>query len=226
MSRKYHGIVAAALFALLAPPLGAEPELPVVSLAYDAAIGGTESDEETVEESSFRHEVALRIREEWSARVVSTLTGDVVRKLYVADTGASYATLQLEPSLRVTLREGVKLEVGALARRALYDEPDSDERPRDYTRVRATTALTLGAVKGLSIEPRLQATWELYDNPLKSKQLYSLGMSLALRWGRWELGAKYNGSARSPLGALSIVEGKFDHAFGVDVSLDPNRVVR
>jgi hypothetical protein len=211
------------LLALCAGTSLAAPKLPVVSLAYDATVGSTETEEETLEDSSYRHQATLRIREEWSRVLVSTLVSDLTRKLAVSGGGTSYTTFQIAPQIRWNVVDALKWDATLLVRRALYDEPYATGVSRDYTRLKADTGLSLGLAAGVTLVPRLQAAFELYDDPVRSRQTYGFGVSLDARLGRWTLGADYRGSFRLGLGDLSLVEQRMDHSFGADVSWDPNR---
>jgi hypothetical protein len=201
-----------------------EPRLPVVSLSYDGVVGSTETEEEVMDDSSYRHEVDLQIREEWSRAVVSTLAAELVRKLTVIGSSPGYTTIQLSPQLRWKLTDSLAWNTSLLVRRALYDEPYAAGEPRDYTRLRADGALSVGLAKGVTLVPRLLATLELYDDPARSKQSYALGVSLDARFGQWSVGADYRGDLRLPLGALNVSTAtRLDHSFGAGITWDPNR---
>src|SRR4030042_376713 len=94
--------------------LAAQPKLPVVSVAYDGAVGSTETEEETLEDSSYRHQATLKVREEWSRAVVSTLVGDFTRKLYVEGSGTSYSAFQISPQLRWSVTDLVRWDASML----------------------------------------------------------------------------------------------------------------
>jgi hypothetical protein len=211
------------LLVLCAGTVVAAPKLPVVSLAYDGSLGSAETDEETLEETSYRHQATLRIREEWSKVLVSTLVSDLTRKIAVSGTGTSYTTFQIAPQLRWNATDALKWDTTFLVRRALYDAPYATGEPREYTRLKADMGLSLGLAAGLTLAPRLQAAFELYDDPQRSRQVYGFGVTLDARLGRWTLGADYRGAYRLGLGGLSLVEQRLDHSFGADVSWDPNR---
>ena len=218
----------AASFAVCVCAIGwnaaAEPRWPVVSLAYDGTVGSTETDEEVLEDTAYRHQVAVRVREEWSRDLITTLVGDLIRKVYVSGSGSSYSAFQISPELRWSVLEGLRWDTSMLVRRALYDEPYASGESRDFTRLGIGTGLALGLVKGLTLAPRLQATLELYDDAARSRQSYGLGVSLDARLGRWNLGADYRGSLRMPLGALNVTTTtRLEHAFGADLTWDPNR---
>jgi hypothetical protein len=206
-----------------------EPRLPVLSVAYDGTAGSTESEQELAEETgdaawesaSFRHQGTLRIREEWSRALVSTLVSDLIRKQYASGSGRSYTAVEVSPQLRWTIAEGLKWDTTLLVKRALYDEPYAQSS--GYTRLKADTGLSVGLAEGITLEPRLRAILEPHEDAMDSLQRYGFGVSLEARIGRWSFGADYRGTLRLELGDLSTVTRRMDHAFGAKVSWDPNR---
>ena len=220
---RWKGGAAALLAALLSVAAWAVPKLPVVTVEYDGAVGSVETEEETIEDSSYRHEVGLRMREQWTRDLVSTLNGDVTRKILVSGSGSSYTALQLSPAVRWTVTDRLKWDATMVVRRTLYDELDSDDLSRSFTRLKADTGLGMALAKGVVLVPRVQATLELYDNPLKSRQSYGVGLGLDARIGQWSLGADYRGSLRLGLGPMSLTSERLDHTFGAGVTWDPNR---
>lgn len=225
-------LLAVSLAAALAltPACPAEPKLPVVSLSYGGTAGSTAAEEEWAEETgeaswesvSYRHQGTLRIREEWSRDLVSTLVSEVARKLYVGGTGVSYTAVQISPQTRWTIAEGLKWDATLLLKRSLYDEPYATGDSRDYTRLRVDTGLSVGLARGITLVHRLQATLEPHDDAARSLQRWGVGVSLDARVGRWSFGADYRGTLRLELGQQSEVQRRADHAFGANVSWDPN----
>lgn len=216
------------IVALLAGAAGsgvlAEPKLPVISFSYDGDVGSTETEEESLDDSSWRHEIGLHIREEWSRAVVSTLAAELIRKLYLDDSGTSYTWYDVSPQLRWKLADALAWNTSLLVRRALFDEPYADGELRDYTRLKADSALSVGLAKGVTLAPRMLATLELFDDPERSRQSYALGVSFDAKIGQWSLGADYRGSLRLPLGALNVsTTTRLDHSFGAGLTWDPNR---
>jgi hypothetical protein len=209
--------------ALLAVGAAAEPKLPVTTIAYDGSVGNTETEEESLEETTGRHQLVLRVREQWSRDIVTTLEGALLRRTYVEGEGASYTAFWGGPDLRWNVTDALRWVTGLQVRRSTYDEPDSDGNPRSYTRLRAESTVALDLAKGVVLGPRVLATLELYDNPTKRRQSYTFALGLDARLGQLDVGADYRGVVRLPLGYFSLVEQRLDHSFGVDLSWDPNR---
>jgi hypothetical protein len=198
---------------------------PVTTLSYDGSVGTTETEEGELEESSYRHQVTLRVRERWSRNLSATLEGVLVRKDYAeGSSGTPYVTLGVVPTIRATIVPGLRVVAGLQTRRYAYDNDgaDPDVRLKSYTRVRADTDLTIDVRKGFSVSPAAQATFDLYDDPTKTRQTYTLSMGLDAKLGPFALGADYRALLRRALGGLSLVESRLDHVFGVDFTWDPN----
>ena len=211
----------AALLCLCAS-LGASPDLPVFFLKYDAGIGSEESaDEQEVEASSHRHEVSLRIKEAWSRRVTSNLYTVVTRKGYL-DGGGSYTYVSLNPDTNWSITDSVKWYLSGRSKWMRYDEPDAEGLSKDYVSFLAKTTLTIAPHRSIKIIPLVQGSFEVYENPGKTRQSYTYGIGIDSRVGHFVLGGDYRGTARFPLGGESTVGVRLSNEFGIDLTWDPN----
>ena len=198
-------------------------KLPVFFLRYDGGVGSEQIEPENVEEelfeaSSQRHKLTLRIKEEWSEQLVTNLYTAVARKLYPG----SYTWFYLNPDFAWDLTDRLQWSTGFRSKWTFYDEPDSFGNPLDFTSLLLKTELTLRLMRELKLVPFVQGVLDLYENEEKSQQTYVAGLGVESRLrGDWRLSGRYRGILRLPL-PDSLVSGRFNHEFGVNLSWDPN----
>ncbi|OHD72139.1 MAG: hypothetical protein A2V99_01300 [Spirochaetes bacterium RBG_16_67_19] len=209
------------LLPLLVP--AQDMKLPVFFLRYDGGVGSEQIEPENVEEelfeaSSQRHKLTLRIKEEWSEQLVTNLYTAVARKLYPG----SYTWFYLNPDFAWDLTDRLQWSTGFRSKWTFYDEPDSFGNPLDFTSLLLKTELTLRLMRELKLVPFVQGVLDLYENEEKSQQTYVAGLGVESRLrGDWRLSGRYRGILRLPL-PDSLVSGRFNHEFGVNLSWDPN----
>jgi len=213
------------LLPLLAP--AQDPKLPVFFLRYDGGVGSEQIEPEDVEEelfepSSQRHRLTLRIKEEWSEQLVTNLYTAAARKLYYLQPG-SYTWFYLNPDFAWDITDRLQWSTGFRSKWTVYDELDSFGDPRDFTSLLLKTGLTLRLMRELKLVPFVQGVLDLYENEENSQQTYVAGLGVESRLrGDWRLSGRYRGILRLPLGPESLVSGRFNHEFGVNLSWDPN----
>ena len=213
------------LLPLLAP--AQDLKLPVFFLRYDGGVGSEQIQPEDVEEeqlepSSQRHKLTLRIKEEWNEQLVTNLYTAVARKLYYLQPG-SYTWFYLNPDFAWDITDHIQWSTGFRSKWTFYDELDSSGDPRDFTNLLLKTELTLRLMRELKLVPFVQGVFDLYENKDNSQQTYVAGLGVESRLsGDWRLSGRYRGILRLPLGPDSLVSGRFNHEFGVNLSWDPN----
>ena len=213
------------LLALVCP--AQDLKLPVFFLRYDGGVGSEQIQPEDVEEeqlepSSQRHKVTLRIKEEWSEQLATNLYTAVARKLYYLQPG-SYTWFYLNPDFAWDITDRLQWSTGFRSKWTFYDEPDSGGDPLDFTNLLLRTELSLRLMRELKLVPFVQGVLDLYENEENSQQTYVAGLGVESRLrGDWRLGGRYRGILRLPLGPDSLVSGRFNHEFGVNLSWDPN----
>ena len=204
-----------------------EIQLPVFYLKYNGGLGSEEieleeEEGEEVEPSSQRHNVTLRIKEEWSDSFTTNLYSAVTRKEYYLQSG-SYLYFYLNPDIAWNITDRIKWYTGFRSKWTFYDELDSKDDPKDLTSLLAKTNFTLKPLDGLKLVPSYQSVFDLYQNEVKTKQIHSFGLTVSSTLGQFNLSGKYKGILRYPLGDLSEVPMRFNNEFGVNVSWDPNK---
>ena len=196
-------------------------DLPVIFLKYEAGIGGEETELEETEMSSYRHTVNVRLKEKLSNRVTTNLYSTFSRKEYLLEKG-SYFYVNIYPDIAWNLTDYLKLTNGIKSQWTFYDELDSNELSKDLVNIRAKTSLTFKMYKDLKLIPSFQGSFDLHENPEKSSQTYTLGLSISALLGNVSLAGKYSGNWRLTLGEFSTVTERFNSEFGVNLSWDPN----
>ena len=70
--------------------------------------------------------------------------------------------------------------------------------------------------------PSFQGIFDLYDNPEKSRQTLSFALGFFSKQGNFNLGGKYRGILRYPLGGQSTVTFRFNNEFSLKATWNPN----
>jgi hypothetical protein len=197
-------------------------KLPVFTLRYEAAEGASEDpDDETLQPSSLRNTVSLRVKEDVeSASFGLTLRGSM--KDYYQQAG-DYSYLALEQDGTFRLGEEWKLGYLLGLKGKSFPELDSQGLPKDTLSLKAGTSAAFSVVKGTTLEAGTSGRWELADNTQDSLQAYVVTAGFTSRIGEWLLGAHYRGEFRLPLGPSSGVGTSSCNTGSVSVQWDPNR---
>ncbi len=214
-----------ALILLMALPcglFGQEAKLPVFFLKYDGALGSEETEEESIEQSSNRHTVSLRIKEQFSKAFTANLLSAYSRKQYLLQTG-SYWYFYAHPYFAFNLSDDVRWDAGFRSKWVLYDERDSKGLLKDYTSLLISTKLKFKIGEHVRLTPSAKAIYDLHENGEKSKQTYAIAFALDARIETVMLGGRYRVIPRFPLTAQSEVPFRFNNEFGASVTWDPNR---
>lgn len=196
--------------------------LPVVTLKYEAAEGASEDpDDETLEPSSFRNTVSMRVKEDVeSASFGLTLRGSA--KDYYLQNG-DYSYLDLEQDGSFHLGEAWKLGYLLGVKNMSFPQPDSKGFPKDATALRAAATAAFTVMKGTTLEAGTAGRWEFADNTPDSLQAYVFTAGFSSRLGEWLLGAHYRGEFRLPMGSSSGVSSSAYHVGSFSLQWDPNR---
>ena len=199
-----------------------EAKLPVFYLKYDGALGSEETEEEQIEQSSNRHTVSFRIKEEFSKRFTANLLSAYSRKEYLLQAG-SYWYLYVNPYMKLDISDRIRWDNAFRSKWILYDERDSKGNLKDYAGLLFNTKFTFKPIDQVKLIPSVKAVYDLHENQDKSKQTYTFAFAIDTRIETINLGGKYKAIPRFPLGAKSTIPFRFNHEFGASVTWDPNR---
>jgi hypothetical protein len=204
---------------------GQQTKLPVFFLKYDYGLATEEEeDEEDLEQTSNKHRVSLRIKEQFTRRLVMNLSFIFYLKDYTEQTTSDYHYFILNPDLSVKFTEKLKWYMAFKTKWVLYDEPDTQGLSKDYNSFSFKTDLTYRPITQLSFIPSFQGIYDVYENKDKSKQTYDFGLSILSKIKSFIFGAKYKGIIRLDLGGESTVTTRFNNEFGVSLTFDPNKL--
>jgi hypothetical protein len=195
--------------------------LPIVTVRYEIAGGGVEDpDNDTLEPSSLRNTMTLRIKEEADPAVFG-LAFTVSQKDYYQQSGDySYLKVEHDASLRVSDPWKLGYVLGAKAIR--YPEPDAYGLSKDALslNVGGTTAVRLGT--GSSLEAGVSGRFLLAENATDARQAWGGNAGISARMGDWLFSARYRGEFRFPLGTAATAGLDMYHVGSVSVQWDPN----
>ena len=210
------------LLAVCLPSWSLEWKLPVFTLKYEAAEGESEDPEdETLQPSSLRNTISLRVKEEVEeASFGLTLRGSV--KDYYLQAG-DYSYLDLEHDGTFHLGDAWKLGYTLGMKGMDFPELDLQGLSKDTLSLKAGTNAAFSVVKGTTLEAGLAGRYDLAENPLDSLQAYVLTAGFSTRLGEWLVGAHYRGAFRLPLGPSSGVGAGAYHIGSFSLQWDPNR---
>jgi hypothetical protein len=209
------------LFACL-PAWSLDWKLPVFTLKYEAAEGASEDpDDETLQPSSLRNTMSLRVKEDVeSASFGLTLRGSV--KDYYQQAG-DYSYLDLEQDGTFHVGDAWRLDYLLGMKDMSFPELDSHGLPKDTLLLKAGTGAAFSMVKGTTLDVGTAGRWELAYNTEDSRQAYIFTTGFTSRLGEWLLGAHYRGEFRLPLGASSGVGSSAYNTGSLSFQWDPNR---
>jgi len=207
-----------------ASPLPASAQdwnLPVVTVRYEVAGGATEdSDDDTLESSSLRNTVSLRVKEAADPATLSLgliLSG---KDYYLQAGDYSYVKLDHEAVFRVA--DAWKLGYTLGAKWTAYPEADPDGLSKDVLWLSVGTTAAVKLAPGTGLDAALAGRFGLADNAADARQVYAASAGLSTRLGDWLLGARYRGEARLPLGSASTWSLGLYNTASVSLQWDPN----
>jgi hypothetical protein len=196
-------------------------KLPIVTMRYEVAGGGSEDpDDETFEPSSLRNTVSLRVKEEADPATFGfglTLSA----KDYYQQSG-DYSYLKVDHDGAVRLGKPWKLGYVLGAKWMEYPQLDSFGRPKDALGLRAGTSAVLRLDRGMSLEAGVAGRFSLTEDPADALQAYAATAGVSARLGEWLLTARYRGEVRIPLGAASTATLNMYNTGSVSLQWDPN----
>ncbi len=198
-----------------------EWNLPVVAVRYEVAGGATEDPEDdTLESSSLRNTVSVRVKEE-SDPVTLALALILSGKDYYLQAG-DYSYVKLEHDASFRLGDPWKLGYALGAKWMTYPELDSDGRPKDALWLSAAATAAVKLAPGVALDAGLTGRFALTDDSADARQAYAASVALGTRLGDWQLGVRYRGEARLPMGGESLVSPNLYHTASVSMTWDPN----
>jgi hypothetical protein len=210
------------LFFACLPAWSLDWKLPVFTLRYEAAEGESEDpDDETLQPSSLRNTVSLRVKEDVESASFGLTLRSSMKDYYLQ--AGDYSYLDLEHDGTFHLGEAWKLGYLMGMKGKSFPELDWQGLPKDTLALKAGMNAAFTVVKGTTLEAGTAGRWELADNAQDSLQAYVLTAGFSTRLGEWLLGARYRGEYRLPLGSSSGVGSSTYNMGSVSLQWDPNR---
>ncbi|HTO23457.1 MAG TPA: hypothetical protein VMQ10_13370 [Spirochaetia bacterium] len=213
------GAALAAAAPIPAPAL--DGNLPVVTVRYEVAGGATEdAEDDTLESSSLRNTVSLRVKEELDPATLSLGLALSGKDYYLQAGDYSYLKLDHEAVFRVSDAWKVGYTLGA--KWTAFPEPDSAGLSKDVLWLSVGTTAAVKLVAGTGLDATLVGRFALPDNAADARQVYAASAGLSARLGDWLIGARYRGEARLPLGGASQWSAGLYNVASVSLQWDPN----
>ncbi|MBW8003462.1 MAG: hypothetical protein FVQ80_15850 [Planctomycetes bacterium] len=214
-----------ALLLILSPYLGFSEgiKLPVFTTRYEIAYGTEEDEDEgSLIPSYLRHTAFFRVKEEFSDKFSSSLQLRYSQKDYFS-TGSDYSYIYLNPAVDLELTDKLGLDFGLFSKWTWFNDLDGSGLSKDLFSFGARVETGYKIKKGLKISSFLKGLFNIYDNPEKRRQDYSLGIGVTARMGEFLFGARYRGVARFPLGSASSKLQDFYNLGALSLTWDPNK---
>jgi opacity protein-like surface antigen len=213
-------------FAFLFIILGAagyteDTKLPVFYLKYDASLGSEET-EEDIEQSSYRHTVSLRIKEQFSRSFTTNVLTTYSRKEYLLEKG-SYSYVAVNPYITYDITDKLRWYQGVRSKWVTFDETDSDGDSKDFTSLFFNSKLVFKPIDAIKLTPSVKGVYDLFENEEKTRQTYTFGFAIDTKIDNVRVGGRYRAIARLPLAEESTVMRRFSNEFGASLSWDPNK---
>jgi hypothetical protein len=197
-------------------------KLPVFTLAYDVAAGESEDDDgEALLPASLRHTAALRIKEDvGTASFGFSLRGSI--KDYYLQTG-DYAYLDASHDGSFKPADQWKVGYSVGVKGTDYPETDAAGLSKNTLALKAGVETAFAPFTGTSFDAAVSGRGVLAENPADPSQTWAVSAGLATRLGEWQLGARFRGEIRLPMGAASTITSTTNAAGSISVRWDPNR---
>ncbi len=196
-------------------------KLPIVTVRYEVAGGGSEDpDDDSFEPSSLRNTVTFRVKEEADPATFG-LGLTMSAKDYFQQSG-DYSYVKVEHDASVRLGKPWKLGYTLGAKWIEYPELDSHGMPKDVLSLSAATNAVLRLGRGTSLEAGVAGRFYLTEDPADALQAYAATAGISARLGDWLLGARYRGEVRVPLGGASAAGLDVYNIGSVSLQWDPN----
>jgi hypothetical protein len=190
--------------------------LPIFTMRYEVAGGGTEDpDDDSIEPSSLRHTVSFRVKEEADPAAFG-LGFTVSAKDYYQQSG-DYSYFKVEHDASLWIADPLKLGYALAVKRMEYPEPDSHGLSKDALSLNACCTAVLRLDRGTSLEGGVGGRFLLTENPADALQTYTASAGLGTRLGDWLFAARYRGEFRFPRAGLDTY-----HTGSVSMQWDPN----
>ena len=190
--------------------------LPIFTMRYEVAGGGTEDpDDDSIEPSSLRHTVTFRVKEEADPATFG-LGFTMSAKDYYQQSG-DYSYFKVEHDASVRVSDPWKLGYMLGAKWMTYPEPDSHGLSKNALSLNAGGTSVLRLDRGTSLEVGVGGRFSLTENPADAAKAYTAAAGLSTRLGDWLFAARYRGEFRFPRAGLDTY-----HTGSVSMQWDPN----
>jgi hypothetical protein len=217
---KKGALLLAALVSL--PAWSQEWKLPVFTLAYDVAAGENEDDDgETLLPASLRHTAALRIKEDVGTASFGVSLRGSMKDYYLQTGDYAYLDLSHDGSFRPADKWKIGYSVGVKG--TDYPEPDAAGASKNTLALKTGLEAAFAPFTGTSFDAGVTGRGVLAENPADPYQTWTLSAGLATRLGEWQMGARFRGELRLPMGAASTIASTTNATGSVSVRWDPNR---
>jgi hypothetical protein len=191
-------------------------KLPVFTIRYEVAGGGSEDpDDDTFEASSLRNTVTFRVKEEADPATFG-LGFTMSAKDYYQQSG-DYSYLRVEHDAATRVGEAWKLGYVLGAKWIEYPQLDSHGLPRDGLSLSAGGTAAVRLVRGTTFEAGMTGRFSMTEDPADAMQAYIATAGFSTRLGDWLLAARYRGEFRFPLSGLDTY-----HTGSLSLQWDPN----
>ena len=208
------------VFALMAlaclPAWSLDWKLPIFTVRYEVAGGGSEDpDDETFEASSLRNTVTFRVKEEADPATFGLGLTMSAKDYYQQSGDYSYLRVEHDASTRV----GEAWKVGYLlgAKWMEYPQLDSFGLSRDALSLNAGGTAAVRLAPGTTFEAGVAGRFSMTEDPADALQAYIGSAGFSTRFGDWLLTARYRGEFRFPVSGLDTY-----HTGSLSLQWDPN----
>jgi hypothetical protein len=195
--------------------------LPVFTMRYEVAGGGVEDpDDDTIEPSSLRHTVSLRMKEEADPAAFG-LGFTMSAKDYYQQTG-DYSYFKVEHDGSVHVGDSWRLGYAMGLKQMQYPETDSHGLSKDVLSLNAGATAALRLSRETSLDAAAGARFSLAENEADAAQAWTASAGFSTRLGDWLFAGRYHGQFRLPLGAAADPGLDTYHTASISLQWDPN----
>ena len=190
-------------------------------MRYEVAGGGVEDpDDDTIEPSSLRHTVSLRMKEAADPAAFG-LGFTMSAKDYYQQTG-DYSYFKVEHDGSVRVGDPWKLGYTMGLKQMQYPDTDSHGLSKDVLSLNAGATAALRISRETSLDAAAGARFSLAENEADAAQAWTASAGFSTHLGDWLLAARYHGQFRAPLGEAADPGLDTYHTASISLQWDPN----